>query len=409
MTDSDPRLPLDDANDGEKEVSKARGNKTQDNKAKNKAEANKATANDADGAKLKSSKTSHVTHHQTDTGESVAQQIRTRRAKIKLTLETVAEELKIRRIYLDALEEERYRDLPDPVYAAGFVRSYLAILGFNDAEIKQMSSQFQAEAFGTRHRKKQDLSFPDPIDTATSPSKKAVYLSVFLLVAGIIATMIMMHGGDDTVPVTPPLPLPDNALSGVAPIAADMMEQDPAADIAVIVDPETSPNVDVTGMAADEGTESAEGEDSGLTQNTGASLADVNGAPVENTAATDMAMAEPTAIPEDADTSSNAEILAPTPDVIETSDIDLFAIEDSWIEITDQNGRVLISQILPSGRLYNVPKRDGLRLTIGNAGGVRVIVQGERLPLLGREGQVRRNIPLNASRLMRLRNELGGR
>ena len=42
--------------------------------------------------------------------------------------------------------------------------------------------------------------------------------------------------------------------------------------------------------------------------------------------------------------------------------------------------------------------REGFRLTLGNAGGVRVTVDGRALEPLGQAGQVVRNLPLPADR-----------
>lgn len=71
-------------------------------------------------------------------------------------------------------------------------------------------------------------------------------------------------------------------------------------------------------------------------------------------------------------------------------------LQNSWIEIRDQNNRKLISRVLKAGDQYFVPDRLDLRISIGNAGGVEIQVDGEPLQNLGGEGQVLRNIPLNA-------------
>ncbi len=50
-----------------------------------------------------------------------------------LTLRQIEEATRIRQVFLQAMEEERFADLPDAVYARGFIRSYAAYLGL-DAE-----------------------------------------------------------------------------------------------------------------------------------------------------------------------------------------------------------------------------------------------------------------------------------
>jgi len=48
-----------------------------------------------------------------------------------LSLEEIAEKTKIRRRYLEAIEEENFRLLPGRVYVKGFLRSYAKFLGLN--------------------------------------------------------------------------------------------------------------------------------------------------------------------------------------------------------------------------------------------------------------------------------------
>ena len=75
-------------------------------------------------------------------------------------------------------------------------------------------------------------------------------------------------------------------------------------------------------------------------------------------------------------------------------------VKNSWIEIRDKDGRKLISRVLNEGDQYFVPERLGLTISIGNAGGVQILVDGDPLQNLGKTGQVLRNIPLNEKALL---------
>ena len=57
------------------------------------------------------------------------------------------------------------------------------------------------------------------------------------------------------------------------------------------------------------------------------------------------------------------------------------------------------SRTLEAGDAFFVPNREDLALWTGNAGGLRVIVDGQPLAELGARGEVRRDIPLAADRL----------
>lgn len=91
----------------------------------------------------------------------------------------------------------------------------------------------------------------------------------------------------------------------------------------------------------------------------------------------------------------------PEPVVEEQKGIVLKMVQNSWVEIRDANGRKLISRVLSAGDQYFVPERLGLSISIGNAGGVEILVDGDTLDNLGVKGQVLRNIPLNAEALLK--------
>lgn len=74
-------------------------------------------------------------------------------------------------------------------------------------------------------------------------------------------------------------------------------------------------------------------------------------------------------------------------------------LSDSWVEIRDKNRRKIISRVLKKGDQYFVPERLDLTISIGNAGGIAILVDGEPLDNIGVNGQVIRNIPLNAEAL----------
>jgi len=55
--------------------------------------------------------------------------LRDERQRLRLALETIAEKAKIRRAYLQAIEEERFGELPAAVFVRGFLREYARCLG----------------------------------------------------------------------------------------------------------------------------------------------------------------------------------------------------------------------------------------------------------------------------------------
>jgi cytoskeletal protein RodZ len=70
--------------------------------------------------------------------------------------------------------------------------------------------------------------------------------------------------------------------------------------------------------------------------------------------------------------------------------------QDSWTEVTAADGRPIFSGLSRRGTSQRFESADGFRLTLGNAGGVRVTIDGRPLEPLGTAGQVVRNLPLPA-------------
>jgi cytoskeleton protein RodZ len=72
--------------------------------------------------------------------------------------------------------------------------------------------------------------------------------------------------------------------------------------------------------------------------------------------------------------------------------------QDSWTEVSADGARVF-SGLIRRGSKHQFDAREGFRLTLGNAGGVRVTVDGRAMEPLGSAGQVVRDMPVPGPRL----------
>ncbi len=89
-------------------------------------------------------------------------------------------------------------------------------------------------------------------------------------------------------------------------------------------------------------------------------------------------------------------------DVQSSTGIMLNIIDNSWVEIKNAKGEILVSNILEKGERYFVPDSPGLSMSLGNAANVEIIIGGQALKPLGKDGDVRRDIPLNTAYLKTL-------
>ncbi|PZQ43785.1 MAG: hypothetical protein DI551_11450 [Micavibrio aeruginosavorus] len=69
--------------------------------------------------------------------------------------------------------------------------------------------------------------------------------------------------------------------------------------------------------------------------------------------------------------------------------------DPSWIEIRNAQGAAILRQVLKPGDVYLVPDEPGLIMSTGNAGGIKIKVDGKDVPKLGEIGQIKRKIALS--------------
>ena len=125
---------------------------------------------------------------------SLGERFRAAREQRGLTLSDVAEHVRIRSVYLAAIEEDNWKAIGAPVYIRGFLRTYARFLGLDPEEAV---SQFNASEGTT----------PGPMPQAAGASKYDVRpsggsLAPLIWVAGIIAVALI--GFVIYLAVTPP-------------------------------------------------------------------------------------------------------------------------------------------------------------------------------------------------------------
>ena len=286
--------------------------------------------------------------------------LRAARERLGWLPEEVAAGLRIRRSYIEALEQGRIDLLPGNAYALGFLRTYASSLGL---EPEEMVRRFKSEA--AEVTAKTELAFPAPVPERGWPAGAVVLLGLVLAV-GAYAGWYRLSGEGrlpaETVAIPerlaplaeqalPPAPEPPKQVAVATPAPA------PAPDPAPPV-----PSISPTSAAA---------------------------APVLPQAATALASLGP----------SSAEAATRPPASLQPSTdqprVVLHASADAWVQVRDKSGQILLNRILHAGDTWPVPPRPNLLLTTGNAGGTELVVDGSATGVLGNTGVVRRDLPLD--------------
>src|SRR6266511_2194856 len=128
--------------------------------------------------------------------------LRSCRLRAGLDLAEVAQSLRIRQPFLEAIESGRFEALPAPVYALGFVRSYAEQLGLDAEEImRRFKSEIASLGAGA------PLHFPVPIAGEGGTPKGAVLLLGAIIALGAYATWYITSGHRiDTAQIVAPVP-----------------------------------------------------------------------------------------------------------------------------------------------------------------------------------------------------------
>lgn len=313
--------------------------------------------------------------------------LRATRQQHGLGVQDVAASLRIRAPYIAAIEEGRLSDLPAPAYAVGFVKAYAKALGLDEAEILR---RFRAEADGLARRTR--LEFPAPVPERGVPAGALALLGI-LLAAGLYAGWWYASGRTMRIQEAMLAP-PDRLLTGEASRAAPPPIVLPPAAPA---DPRLSgplASLPLIPPAANEQVAVIPPVQSPAPAPPAAQAAVPLGAPANpasaQAAVPPLALGPGGALPEGMFGAAGNE----------ESRVLVRARAETWIQVRDKaSGSVLFNRTLKTGEAYRVPLKPGLLLTMGNAPGTDVLVDGQLVANPFPTTSVRRDIPLEPDRV----------
>jgi cytoskeletal protein RodZ len=289
-----------------------------------------------------------------------------------LTVDEVASKTRIRADFVRAIEEGNYARLPDQVFARGFVRSYARSLGLDEEDALQRFVQSAGSYYDRQNERERLKQKQEEEDRRRRASRKAVGIAIAVAVASLVVLLTRQQSGQlikrtasefSGSPSSSARPLSGSrdaktsspgAVEEARPTGKGAMPAPPEInDPPQMVAPASSGSSVPPAMAS----ESVPGE---LTSRSEGPLA---GLSVEGPGATEPLV------------------------------LDLEAVELSWVVVQIDGGSP-VEALLRPGERARWKAQDQFALTLGNAGGVKAMLNGKPQKSFGQTGRVVRDVVL---------------
>ena len=367
--------------------------------------------------------------HFVEGADHVGSFLREARENTGRSVTEVAQTLRIRRVYIEAIEDGRFNELPGATYAVGFIRSYATYLRL---EVPDVLVRFKEEATGIQSR--QDLDFPTPVPEGRFPGGVLVAVCLVLAAAGAGGWYWWQDQNSLEIVRVPPPPagLTGSSDGPVEDMRVAAVETPPAEPEILLVppsylEPAIDPlgNVELPSLTPEERASAAGGETPAaettaptIAQTASAEPAaeeivpEIAPAPVPQPVRPHSDLNVGVALPPDnagpSTTTTTAALPAiPEPAPAAAADGRTYGVvnrdarivvsardANTWVQVMDSQENALLTQMLRPGDRYLVPDRPGLSLRTNNAGGLDIQVDGESVPAIGGHGDIRRDVRL---------------
>ncbi len=247
----------------------------------------------------------------------------------KKTLDAVSKALCIRKIYIKALEESNFKELPPVPYGTGFIRSYAEYLGLNADRIVQC---YKSEAMPQKsaEQNKKGKNVIEKHTKLTIPNKRQILIGIIAVVLIYLAWLLLScYPKKAETPIDEYQPADEEQIS------------DTASEEQININEIITPPESATETPA---------EDNQIT-------------------VSDESYTETPAAEEDTQIATDSRVV-------------LKFNGESWFEVRDDQ-KVYDTGIKPKGYVYNVPDKTGLILSIGRYYNVDVYIDGQLTKVAG--------------------------
>ncbi len=372
--------------------------------------------------------------------QSIGETLRLKREELHLSLEDISQKLRIRLIFLQALEEGKIDQLPGIAYASGFLRSYADFLDLNSEELIK---RFHCEYQGTEY--KQKLLFPAPVPQSGVPAAVFI-LAGFLIIAGgyISWYKITDHRKvpAETIPSFIDQKDEKQMQEKISPQIASVMPSQKLNDVKSDADvihtinklenqiaqsqksnesfhevdnvslkqedlPQKSdssqkdkPNIN-SALSAENSTEN----NNSVSVNNNMKIVD-NNDPQNLKNFNNQESNQSTALSKEEQKSDKVNKTEHDIKEMNNTDIIIKASDDSWLKVQNQQGHVLLQKTLKKGENWTIPvNQQNVIMTIGNAGAIMIQSKGKQSKVLGEKGRVLRHFVITPELLEKIITE----
>ena len=336
--------------------------------------------------------------------------LREARHKSNQSLSQISSLLRIRHDYLKAIENGTPDDIPGTTYAIGFIKSYSNYLGIDpEAYIKSLKTQVQNPEL------KNSNVFPSPAPEGKIPSVMVIFTTILMTVGIVLIWNNLQKTSTDSSTQHDLIKSRTNTITAVG--EQENQNNDPRSSpqkkvIAKnslqhgekIVVSKTTPNNSLKTkkyksevLIEKKGIEPTDPQSVTRKRTKKKSLetASINSSSLHDTTVQFQEKAKTDVVDvKRLKVSNDSSVLA-------VSNFTIQATADSWIQIKALNSNILLSRILKTHEIYNVPNRNDLLLSTGNIGALVIRINGKEIPKYAGSMRVAKDIALTKENLLK--------